>query len=67
MYEFRHQILDRSDVRMISEILQFLDFSYLCPFAGFFSGTFLSNDVTHHPNTKKDRPLTEPRHLSCKA
>jgi len=35
------------------------------PFWGFW-GTFLPNDVTHHPYPIKDHPWAEPRHLSNK-
>jgi len=37
------------------------------PLFGVFWGTFLPNDVTHHPYPKKDHPWTESRHLSHKS
>jgi len=43
-----------------------LENAYSRPFLGFL-GTFPPNDVTDHPNPKKDRPWAETRHLSHKA
>jgi len=64
-------ILDWSDVWFLN-IFQFIDFGNLAwkrlftPLLVCFGGTFPPNDVTHRPNSKKDRPWAEPRHLSHK-
>ena len=47
-------------------MLVWLENAYSCPFLGSFWGTFPPNDVTHRPNSKKDHPWAEPRHLSHK-
>ena len=55
-----------------SKISQFLDFGILTWKRQFtvILGEFLRhippNNITHHPNTQKDRPLAEPRHMSHK-
>jgi len=52
----------------VSEISPFLDFRNLAwkclftPLLGGFLGHIPPNNVTHHPNPKKDRPWAEPRH-----
>jgi len=51
------------------QVLVFCDFcvktSIHAPF-WWFLGTFPSKNVTHRPNPKKNRPWTEPRHVSHK-
>ena len=55
-----------------SKISQFLDFGILTwkslftVILGEFLGHIPQNNITHHPNPKKDRPLAEPRHMSHK-
>ena len=58
-------------VSINTQVLVFCDFGLktpiYAPFWGGFGGTFPPKNVTHRPNSKKDRPWVEPRHLSHKA
>jgi len=47
-------------------LLIWLENAYSRPFLGGFWGTFPPNDVTHRPNSQKDRPWAELRRLSHK-
>ena len=47
-------------------MLGWLENAYSRPFLFFWGDTFFPSDVTHRPNSQKDHPLTEPRHLSHK-